>query len=159
MSSELGERRLSLPSEDATAELAHRLAAGARTGDVFGLRGGLGAGKTTFARHFLRALGATDEVPSPTFSLVQVYALQAGTVWHFDFYRLESAAEALELGVEEAFDEGVTLIEWPERLGALLPEARLDLYFAHLNSDDAREVALRFGDEWRRRLEALLRDG
>jgi tRNA threonylcarbamoyladenosine biosynthesis protein TsaE len=158
MSSEHGERRLSLPSEAATAALAGKLAKLAHSGDVLALRGGLGAGKTTFARQFLRALGVTDDVPSPTFSLVQVYAVERGTVWHFDFYRLENAADALELGIEEALDDGICLIEWPDRLGGLLPDARLDLCFTHANSDEERVVTIGFDADWRRRLGGDLAD-
>jgi tRNA threonylcarbamoyladenosine biosynthesis protein TsaE len=125
-----------LPDQAATERLAHRLAAGARMGDVLALEGDLGAGKTTFARAFLQALGVEEEVPSPTFSLVQVY--ETGTaatgpleVWHFDLYRLSAADEVYELGFEQALDEGLCLIEWPERLGHLLPANRLHLHFSH----------------------------
>jgi tRNA threonylcarbamoyladenosine biosynthesis protein TsaE len=115
-----------LADEAATARLAAEVAARARAGDVIALAGPLGAGKTAFARAFIRALGGTEEVPSPTFTLVQTYPLTA-TVWHFDLFRLEAPAEAWELGIEEAFADGISLIEWPERLGALLPEDRLEV--------------------------------
>src|SRR5579884_1615816 len=119
-------RVIDLPDEAATTALAARLAEQARPGDVIALRGDLGSGKTTFARAFIRALGGGEEVPSPSFTLVQLYELAAATVWHFDLYRLRSPEEAWELGIEEAFAGGIALIEWPERLGALLPERRLD---------------------------------
>jgi tRNA threonylcarbamoyladenosine biosynthesis protein TsaE len=76
---------LDLPDETATAALAARLAAVARPGDVIALRGELGAGKTSLARAFIRARGGAGPVPSPTFTLVQLYELASGTVWHFDF--------------------------------------------------------------------------
>jgi tRNA threonylcarbamoyladenosine biosynthesis protein TsaE len=122
-----------LPDEAATAALAARLAPHLRTGDVVCLSGGLGAGKTAFARALVNALpGPREEVPSPTFTLVQVYdrhdphggELQ---VWHFDLYRLERAEEVWELGLEDALAEGVSLIEWPERLGGAAPRARLEI--------------------------------
>src|SRR5215831_17568551 len=118
-----------LPDEAATAALAARVSALAATGDIIALKGDLGAGKTTFARHFIRARGGTEEVPSPTFTLVQVYELGAAPIWHFDLYRIKSSEEAWELGIEDAFSEGISLIEWPERLGSLLPQRRLEIEF------------------------------
>ena len=115
-----------LPDAAATEALAAALAAKARIGDVIALWGPLGAGKTTFARGFIRALGGDEEVPSPTFTLVQTYDLSP-PVWHFDLYRIAAPEQVWELGVEEALAEGVSLIEWPERLGALLPDDRLDV--------------------------------
>jgi tRNA threonylcarbamoyladenosine biosynthesis protein TsaE len=105
---------LDLPDEAATESLARRLAGVARPGDVIALWGGLGAGKTAFARAFVRAAGdPAEEVPSPTFTLVQTYALAAGPCWHFDLYRLQAPDEVWELGIEEAFAGGIVLIEWP----------------------------------------------
>ncbi len=118
---------VTLADRDATRALACRVAAVAVVGDVICLGGVLGAGKTSFARDFIHALGGEDEVPSPTFTLVQIYELPAFTVWHFDLYRIDDASEVVELGIEDALDQGVTLIEWPERMAALLPPQRLDL--------------------------------
>lgn len=106
-----------------------RLAAVARVGDVIALSGDLGAGKTTLARGLLRGLGLEGEAPSPTFTIVQTYEPPEMRlpVWHCDLYRLEDPEEAIELGLEEAFDSAVVLIEWPERLGAYLPADALRL--------------------------------
>src|SRR5581483_4508689 len=118
-----------LASEAETAALAARLAPLARAGDVIALAGELGTGKTSFARAFIRALrGADEEVPSPTFTLVEVYEDAGGRrppIWHFDLYRLKRPEEAYELGLEAALAGGIALIEWPERLGPLLPRERL----------------------------------
>jgi len=122
----------------ATAALAECLAAELRAGDVVGLAGPLGAGKSTFARFLLRALGIRDEVPSPTFNLVLTYALPDGELWHFDLFRLRAPEEALELGIEDAFAEAICLVEWPERLGPLLPEQHLILHLEPLDGDDER---------------------
>ena len=117
-----------LPDEKATQRLGSTLAGQLRPGEALCLRGGLGAGKTTLARALIRALTTPDEeVPSPTFTLVQTYEGRAFPLAHFDLYRLQSAAEAAELGLDEALDEGAALIEWPERLGNDLPRDRLDI--------------------------------
>ncbi len=118
---------LSLPDETATERLGAMLAARLRPGDVVALEGGLGAGKTTLARAILRAAAGDPKlvVPSPTFTLVEVYDTPKGAFWHFDLYRLETPEQVYELGWEEARADGVVLVEWPERLGALLPRERL----------------------------------
>jgi tRNA threonylcarbamoyladenosine biosynthesis protein TsaE len=114
---------MSLADETATEALGATLAARLKPGDVVGLKGELGAGKTTLARAILRAAAGDPDliVPSPTFTLVEVYETRRGTFWHFDLYRLETPEQVFELGWEEARAEGIALIEWPERLGALLP--------------------------------------
>ena len=151
-----------LPLADlgATQRLAGDLAALARPGDVFALSGPLGVGKTEFARAFIRASalrhGAPppEEVPSPTFTLVQTYDLGAVTVWHFDLYRLERPEDAAELGLEEAFGDGVSLIEWPERLAGQLPRDRLDIALGYAGTDKpgARVATLTGHGAWGARL-------
>lgn len=118
---------LFLPDEAATERLGADLAGRLRPRDVVALRGGLGVGKTTLVRAILRAATGDRDllVPSPTFTLVEVYDTARGTFWHFDLYRLDDPGQALELGWEEARAEGIALVEWPDRLGALLPPDRL----------------------------------
>ena len=149
-----------LPDVGATAALAERIAGVAKKGDVIGLKGALGSGKTTFARAFIRARGGrAEEVPSPTFTLVQVYEVDEVEVWHFDLYRVGGAEETYELGIEEAFAEGISLIEWPERLGALLPPDRLEILF-EMAADpvpEARCAQLTGFGRWAARLAALER--
>ena len=113
-----------LADETATEALGALLAERLRPGDVVGLYGELGSGKTTLARAVLRAASGDHAliVPSPTFTLVEVYETARGTYWHFDLYRLEAAEQVYELGWEEALAEGIVLIEWPQRLGNLLPK-------------------------------------
>jgi tRNA threonylcarbamoyladenosine biosynthesis protein TsaE len=141
-----------LPDEAATAALAARIAALARPGDVIALRGELGAGKTSFARAFIRARGGAEEVPSPTFTLVQVYELGEAAVWHFDGYRLRHPEEAWELGIEEAFHDGISLLEWPEQFGPLVPPRRLEITLSQAGSPNARRAALDPGGDWAARL-------
>jgi tRNA threonylcarbamoyladenosine biosynthesis protein TsaE len=115
---------MSLADETATAALGATLAQRLRPGDIVGLSGELGSGKTTLARAILRAASGDPEliVPSPTFTLVEVYETARGTFWHFDLYRLEAPEQVYELGWEDALAEGIVLIEWPQRLGPLLPK-------------------------------------
>jgi tRNA threonylcarbamoyladenosine biosynthesis protein TsaE len=146
-----------LPDEAATAGLAARLAMRAKTGDVIGLKGDLGSGKTTFARAFIRALGdGNEEVPSPTFTLVEVYAFAGKPpVWHFDLYRLTAPEESYELGLEDALAEGVSLIEWPERLGRLLPAEHLLLALEPGCAPEARTARLAATPDWAGRLDGI----
>ena len=147
-----------LPDEAATAAFAARVSALAATRDIIALKGDLGAGTTTFARGFIRARGCTEEVPSPTFTLVQVYELGAAAIWHFDLYRIKSPEEAWELGIEDAFSEGISLIEWPERLGPLLPPHRLEIELLFGDRPEARRAVLDPGEGWQARLQKILAD-
>ena len=147
-----------LPDETATAALAARIAAVAAQGDVIALKGDLGTGKTAFARAFIRASGNQDEVPSPTFTLVQVYDAGPTVIWHFDLYRIRAPEEAWELGIEDAFITGISLIEWPERLGPLLPDRRLELGFAFSDEPAARRIAMDPGKGWQARLAMIAAD-
>lgn len=106
---------VTLSDETATAELGARIARGLEPGDAVLLKGELGAGKTTLARAILRALGVEGHVPSPTFTLVQSYQAHDLALFHFDLYRIESPRELAELGIDDALEEGVALVEWPER--------------------------------------------
>lgn len=143
---------IDLPDLAATARLAGGVAARAMAGDAILLEGPLGAGKTAFARAFLRhATGdPTLEVPSPSFTLVQEYDTARGPVAHFDLWRLDGPAALAELGWEDA-REGIVLVEWPDRLGHLRPDPALTIRLS-LNEGDARRALL---SGWVERLEAL----
>ena len=131
-----------LPNEQATEALGATLAQRLKPGDVVGLKGDLGAGKTTLARAIIRAAAADPDliVPSPTFTLVEVYDTPRGSFWHFDLYRLDDPQQVYELGWEEARAEGIVLLEWPDRLGPLLPK-HLSVTL-ELASDDGRRAIL-----------------
>lgn len=135
--------RLPLASLAETEALAARLAGLARPGDSVLLEGPLGAGKSAFARAFLRALAgdALLEVPSPTFTLVQGYDTRRGPAHHFDLWRLAGPAELAELGWEEA-REGIVLVEWPDRLGPLAPTDALRITLAPGEAEEARLATL-----------------
>src|SRR5205807_1400627 len=120
-----------LPNEPATRRLAIDISSILKPGDLVTLSGDLGAGKTAFARALIRHLAAdgTLDVPSPTFTLVQTYALPRFTVVHADLYRVTHAGELAELGVDEAAENAVVLLEWPDRAEEVLPADRLDIAF------------------------------
>lgn len=109
-------------SEAETAEIGRKLAQQAKKGDVFALFGTLGMGKSVLSRAFIQELTQAEEVPSPTFTLVQAYDAENFTIYHFDLYRLKNPEEIFELGMEEALADGVCLIEWPEKMGGYLPK-------------------------------------
>jgi tRNA threonylcarbamoyladenosine biosynthesis protein TsaE len=160
----VAERGVNLDGLKATARLAQHLAPHLRAGDVVGLAGPLGIGKTEFARALIRALlgptGQREEVPSPTFTLVQTYDMPASApgatlLYHFDLYRLTRPEDAYELAIEEAFADGISLIEWPERLGPLLPQDRLMLALSPSTRPNARRARLTGHGAWAARLKEL----
>ena len=147
-----------LDGPDAMQELAARLALHLTVGDVVTLQGELGTGKTTFARGLIGALGGGDDVPSPTFTLAQVFDLADPPVWHFDFYRLNQPDEAFEIGIEEAFATAISIIEWPERAEALLPADRLHLHFRYGDAPEQRRVTIAALGTWNGRTPAIAKD-
>ena len=131
----------SLSCED-TRSAGRRLAADLRAGDCILLEGGLGAGKTEFARGLAEGLGVSpDEVRSPTFTLVNIYSGRL-PVYHIDLYRIEKSTELRELGLEEILGtDGVAIVEWPERLGAYRPKRALTVRLMDLGGE-SREITL-----------------
>lgn len=137
--------RVPLSSPDVTCQLAQRLGGALRPGDVVLLSGKIGAGKTHFARCLIQSLqDSPEDVPSPTFTLVQEYETRNGPLWHADLYRLTGPDEIIELGLAEAFDTAICLIEWPDRLDDLTPADALRLSFDDGPTDDARLLTI----EW-----------
>jgi len=124
-------------------------------GDVVFLIGDLGTGKTTFAKGVISKIcGADNNVTSPTFNLVHIWDGASFEVWHADLYRLDSPSQVMGLGLEEAFDHALCLIEWPDRMGEMAPASRLDICFLHHGK--GRKVILRaMGKEWEQRLNVL----
>ncbi|SCA55598.1 ATPase or kinase [Candidatus Terasakiella magnetica] len=148
---------IEIHSQLETEELARKLAYKAMPGDVIALHGNLGVGKSVFARAFVRALTTPDEeVPSPTFTLVQIYDAEFGELYHFDMYRLDQPDDCLELGIEEAFSEGVSLIEWPGKIGNYLPWDCLNIKISHGESGEmSRHVELSTQGNWDVRIKEL----
>ena len=148
--------KITVTSEAETQHLAATLAPLAEVGEIITLSGELGTGKTVFARAFINTLGETSEVPSPTFTLVQSYYLNPKTVHHFDLYRLEKSEDAFELGIEELFADGISLIEWPERLGSFLPMERLNLIFSYStdfsDTTTTRQIKIEGPKSWQSRI-------
>ena len=140
----------------ATHAFAARLARLLQPGDVVGLSGPLGAGKSEIARAAIRARAGTEiEVPSPSFTLVQDYPLPGLTIRHVDLYRIGAPAELVELGLADIGDDEALLVEWPEQADGLLPADRLDIRIAQGEAADARKLELVAGPNWSTRLDAL----
>lgn len=137
-------------SLDTLRRLAVELAPHIQVGDVITLQGDLGVGKTTFARALIQQLVCQPcEVLSPTFTLVQPYETKDFTIWHFDVYRLRVASEAIEIGLQEALDTGVSIIEWPDRIIDYLPHERLDIHFTFVQ-EDVRNLRIIGEGKWKR---------
>jgi tRNA threonylcarbamoyladenosine biosynthesis protein TsaE len=136
-----------LEDEAATARLGAAIAGALRIGEAVCLSGPLGSGKSTLARALIRTLTTPGEdVPSPTFTLVQFYDGAGLKIAHFDLYRLTAPEEAYEIGLDEALEDGAAVIEWPERLDGSLPADRLDVEIAL--DGTGRRARLRFHGAW-----------
>ena len=142
---------LLLPNLKATRNLANALAPLLRPGDIVTLEGSIGIGKTTFIRALLETLGCIEEVPSPTFNLLHTYELGSVTFWHFDLFRIERLTDVYELGIEDALENGICLIEWPKIMAKLLPTKRLELEFFY-QGEYSRRVSLKGEEAWKQRL-------
>ncbi|GAB5347778.1 tRNA (adenosine(37)-N6)-threonylcarbamoyltransferase complex ATPase subunit type 1 TsaE [Alteriqipengyuania sp. 357] len=140
-----------LPDLAAMEALGARIAAAMRPGDVIALSGPLGAGKTTLARAILRGAGHRGEVPSPTFTLIEMYDALSPPVAHADFYRLEDPAEVEELGLEDYRDGAVLVAEWPEHAGGFAHETAclsVAIDFAQSNAHGGRKAIVEAGSDW-----------
>jgi tRNA threonylcarbamoyladenosine biosynthesis protein TsaE len=154
-------RRISLPSPDVTARLATALAPKLGPGDAILLEGPIGSGKTHFARALIQARLSLDhapheDVPSPTFTLVQTYDTGKVEIWHADLYRLTHPDEVEELGLSQAFEQAICLVEWPDRLGNLVPGNALTLAFSQGDESDERWLTVTGSPDWRERLDPVL---
>ena len=144
-------RNVALPDLAATQALGTRIAANLETGDAVALEGDLGAGKTTLARAILRGLGVREDVPSPTFTLVQLYETPRLPVRHYDLYRIENPDEIDELGLDDALAEGAALIEWPDRAEGRLPPDMLHVALTATGAG-SRTAMLKGPARWTSRL-------
>lgn len=150
-----------LPNADATTLLAACFAAHLPTGCIILLNGPVGAGKTHFARQLILAslaeIGEVEDVPSPTFTLVQTYDIGKTEIWHADLYRLSDPSEVYELGLEAAFETAICLVEWPDRLGEATPTEALNLTIEIAN-DDSRTAKLEWdAPKWAPIIQAIQR--
>jgi len=143
------------PTDRETARAGAALGPALRAGDVVLLEGDVGAGKTHFARALIQSiLLEPEDIPSPTFTLVQVYDTRNGTLWHTDLYRVSADIEVDELGLMDAFEDAICLVEWPDRLGALTPNSALTISIQ--TCDAGRVATLRWTDPcWLDRLEQV----
>lgn len=129
-------------NEDETIKIASSYAKEISSGTVIALYGTLGAGKSAFCRGFIQSICKNvEDVPSPTFTLLQTYEAPTFEIYHFDMYRLKHPEEAYELGIEDAFLDGVSLIEWPEKIGSLLPKNAIHITFT-IQEDQSRLITI-----------------
>jgi tRNA threonylcarbamoyladenosine biosynthesis protein TsaE len=146
---------LTFRSEAETAAFGARIADLLKVGDMVTLGGELGVGKTVFARGMIRRFLPREEVPSPTFTLVQTYETPAFAISHVDLYRVKAPSELRELGLDEALERGVLLIEWPDRMGELLSRDRLDIMLSALGDENERMAQIVSRGSWVERIKGL----
>ena len=151
---------LSCDSPEATHDIARRLAALLAQGDTVLLSGDVGAGKTHFARGaILSLLDQPEDIPSPTYTLVQTYEGRSGQIWHADLYRLTNISELEELGLDLAFQEAICFVEWPDRLGPLMPDDALCIDLMVSKTEEARTLTFHWtAPKWAGRLKDLSND-
>ena len=140
-----------------TKTLATEIKEYLQNGDVILLKGEIGAGKSHFARSLIQAaMDKVEEVPSPTFTLVQTYDTKIGSIWHADLYRLSDQSEIFELGLIDAFGKEIVLVEWPDRLGHLEPQDALKIEIVILENDKREVIFSTSSRMWEARLEKTL---
>lgn len=140
-----------------TKTLATEIKEHLQNGDVILLKGEIGAGKSHFARSLIQAaMDKVEEVPSPTFTLVQTYDTKIGSIWHADLYRLSDQSEIFELGLIDAFGKEIVLVEWPDRLGHLEPQDALKIEIVILENDKREVIFSTSSRMWEERLEKNL---
>lgn len=128
--------------EDDTIQCAQKFAQTLKGHEIVALDGTLGMGKTVFVRAVIQALtNVSTDVPSPTFTLLQTYDTTKGPLYHFDFYRLKNPEEAYEIGIEDAFSDGICFIEWPEKIASLLPKTAIHIIFT--NTSKGRQIEIK----------------
>lgn len=148
-------------SPEETAALAEKIGQALRGGDTILLSGPIGAGKSHFCRHLIQSrLSTPEDVPSPTFTLVQIYEAADTEIWHSDLYRLANAMDVEELGLFDAFETAICLVEWPDRLGDDTPENALTLSIETFDSElEKRTFSLTWADpKWLDRLKELINE-
>ncbi len=150
-------------SEEQTARFAQELEKYLKLGDVVALSGTLGAGKTAFARALIQNRFGTDvDVPSPTFNLLIIYDDGPNDIpiYHYDMYRVEEPEEVFELGLEDALDTGICLIEWADRMGPYLPDdpLRVSIEYPTEDEEGVRIISLAGSARWKKRLNGLSAD-
>jgi tRNA threonylcarbamoyl adenosine modification protein YjeE len=145
-------------SPEATTSLACSIATNLVPGDVLLLEGPIGAGKSHFSRAAIQhMLTCPEDVPSPTYTLVQTYEGENAEIWHADLYRLTDASEVHELGLVSAFEDAICFVEWPDRLAEDIPQNALTLEFRSLDDSDTRDITLSWTDpRWITKLEGIL---
>lgn len=158
---DLFEVRITVRSADETADIARRIGSVLGAGDTVLLRGPVGAGKSHFCRSLIQSrlavFGVVEDVPSPTFTLVQTYHAGPVEIWHADLYRLTDPDDVLELGLEAAFDTAICLVEWPDMLADTAPQSALWLDIEATDTPGTRHLNFRGPNgRWQHLLDEVL---
>jgi tRNA threonylcarbamoyladenosine biosynthesis protein TsaE len=142
-------KQINIDSLASLKTLAGKIASLANIGDIILLKGELGSGKTSFAKYFINSISKHDQnVTSPTFNILQIYDCENFSAWHYDFYRIETEEEIVNLGLDDAFSNGVSIIEWPEKIRSFLPQASLEIHFSFTEKHNSRLLTISGSEKW-----------
>ena len=140
--------------ETKTKVIAQQLSKISKKGDIFGITGDMGSGKTTFIRYFIQRISKVSNVPSPSYNIILPYDCNKSKIYHMDAWRLKNYNEALSLGITEMFDDSIFLIEWAEKIKIILPNNYLSLSIKNIKNK--KVLKLEGNKKWRIRLKNLL---
>ena len=142
-----------IQKEIKTKIIAEEISKICQKGDVLAISGSMGAGKTTFIRYFIQKVSKAKSVPSPSYNIILPYEAEISTIFHMDVWRLKNHNEAFSLGITEMFDDAIFLIEWAEKIKAILPNNCLNLIIKNINNKKLLEIK---GNEvWKKRLKNI----
>ena len=142
-----------IQQESKTKIIAQEISKICKKGDILAVSGGMGAGKTTFIRYFIKKISKAKSVPSPSYNIILPYESKHSIIYHMDAWRLKSHDEAMSLGITEIFDDGIFLIEWAEKIRVILPNNCLNIFIKNINNKKFLEIE---GNEtWKKRLKKI----
>ena len=146
-------KSFNIQEENKTKIIAEKFSKICKKGDVLAISGSMGIGKTTFIKYFIQKISKAKNVPSPSYNIILPYESKNSNIFHMDAWRLKSHNEALSLGITEMFDDAIFLIEWAEKIKAILPNDTLNLIIKNINNKKILEIE---GNEiWNKRFKSI----